>query len=65
MQWTNEKPQSTPNGTLWYWRRWKPNEQVEITRIQDGRVWFTMGGDKGWPIEEVEGEWAGPLSPPQ
>lgn len=65
IQWTRNKPVCPPDGEVWYWRRWKPNEQVEVARIKNGRVWFSMGLDKGWPLEEVDGEWLGPITPRQ
>lgn len=62
MNWTKEKPKE--HG--WYWHRLNREDKEPI--IVDVYGHFSMRVD--WPdhssskIEDVEGEWCGPLTPP-
>jgi hypothetical protein len=68
VKWTSEKPQCG-----FYWYR-PPNEppytesdrdfdKPEIVRVEDGRA-YACSEVPGYPVDDLQGEWAGPIEPP-
>ncbi len=61
LRWTSEKP-SVPG---WYWYRGETDlNEIIVWVSTDLRVVFAGTNFRSWPVEEIAGEWSGPLTPP-
>jgi hypothetical protein len=76
MQWTTKKPTNRePTKSDYYW--YKPTERIQwkypwaaffiwggVVSVFKG--WVAIPGHKtNYKVEDLEGEWAGPIEPPQ
>jgi hypothetical protein len=58
-----------PTAPGWYWRRFAPGDKPDVGEVvNEGgtlRVYFpqTPGGN-GYDLDDVDGEWVGPIQPP-
>jgi hypothetical protein len=68
MKWTSEKPQP---GFYWYRPPTEPPytesdrdfDVPEILQVEDGLA-YAFGFECGYSLDELKGEWAGPIEPP-
>jgi hypothetical protein len=64
--WTKDKP-TVPG---WYW--WRRNGDAQILEVSVGggrndrcRLWVRRGDEAAIRVDDLNGDWAGPLDPPK